>query len=36
MSSEIVMVDGRKIAYFSMEITLEAGMPTYSSGLGVL
>jgi starch phosphorylase len=28
--------DDRKIAYFSMEIALEAGMPTYSGGLGVL
>jgi starch phosphorylase len=27
---------GRKIAYFSMEIGLEAGMPTYSGGLGAL
>ena len=26
----------RSIAYFSMEIALEAGMPTYSGGLGVL
>ena len=26
----------RTIAYFSMEIALEAGMPTYSGGLGVL
>ncbi len=26
----------RSIAYFSMEIGLEAGMPTYSGGLGVL
>lgn len=25
-----------KIAYFSMEIALESGMPTYSGGLGVL
>ena len=25
-----------KIAYFSMEIGLEARMPTYSGGLGVL
>jgi starch phosphorylase len=25
-----------KVAYFSMEIALEAGMPTYSGGLGVL
>ena len=24
------------IAYFSMEIALEVGMPTYSGGLGVL
>lgn len=29
------MNDG-SIAYFSMEIALEAGMPTYSGGLGVL
>ncbi|HXG31449.1 MAG TPA: alpha-glucan family phosphorylase [Thermodesulfobacteriota bacterium] len=28
--------DDRSIAYFSMEIALEAGMPTYSGGLGVL
>ncbi len=26
----------RSIAYFSMEIALETGMPTYSGGLGVL
>lgn len=26
----------RKIAYFSMEIALEEGMPTYSGGLGIL
>jgi len=26
----------RTIAYFSMEIALEVGMPTYSGGLGVL
>lgn len=26
----------RSIAYFSMEVALEAGMPTYSGGLGVL
>lgn len=26
----------RKIAYFSMEIALESGIPTYSGGLGVL
>ena len=30
------MNDQRTIAYFSMEIGLEAGMPTYSGGLGVL
>ena len=30
------MDDDRKIAYFSMEIALEAGIPTYSGGLGVL
>ncbi len=30
------MDDDRKIAYFSMEVALEAGMPTYSGGLGVL
>jgi starch phosphorylase len=29
-------VDQRAIAYFSMEIGLEAGIPTYSGGLGVL
>ena len=29
------MADGA-IAYFSMEIGLESGMPTYSGGLGVL
>ncbi len=28
--------DEKSIAYFSMEIGLEAGMPTYSGGLGVL
>lgn len=28
--------EDRKIAYFSMEIGLEEGMPTYSGGLGVL
>ncbi|HEV8715940.1 MAG TPA: alpha-glucan family phosphorylase, partial [Candidatus Binatia bacterium] len=26
----------RTIAYFSMEVGLEAGMPTYSGGLGIL
>jgi starch phosphorylase len=30
------MADEARIAYFSMEIALEAGMPTYSGGLGVL
>ena len=30
------MNEQRKIAYFSMEIALEAKMPTYSGGLGVL
>src|SRR5262245_6541150 len=30
------MDDQRTVAYFSMEIGLEAGMPTYSGGLGVL
>ncbi len=28
--------DKRSVAYFSMEIGLEAGVPTYSGGLGVL
>jgi starch phosphorylase len=28
--------DHRKIAYFSMEVALDAGVPTYSGGLGVL
>jgi starch phosphorylase len=30
------METDRTLAYFSMEIALEAGMPTYSGGLGVL
>ena len=30
------MNDERKIAYFSMEVALNAEMPTYSGGLGVL
>ena len=30
------MSDSRPIAYFSMEVSLEAGIPTYSGGLGVL
>jgi starch phosphorylase len=29
-------VDDRSIAYFSMEIALKEGMPTYSGGLGIL
>ena len=29
-------VEGAKIAYFSMEIGLNTGMPTYSGGLGIL
>jgi starch phosphorylase len=30
------METDRSIAYFSMEIGLEAGMPTYNGGLGIL
>jgi starch phosphorylase len=30
------MVQSPRVAYFSMEIGLESGMPTYSGGLGVL
>ena len=30
------MDDDRKIAYFSVEVALEVGMPTYSGGLDVL
>ena len=30
------MVQQPRVAYFSMEIGLESGMPTYSGGLGVL
>jgi starch phosphorylase len=30
------MNDSRSIAYFSMEIALDPGMPTYSGGLGIL
>jgi glycogen phosphorylase len=30
------MADEPKVGYFSMEMTLEAEMPTYSGGLGVL
>jgi len=29
-------MDEKVIAYFSMEIALEAAMPTYSGGLGIL
>ena len=29
-------IEGAKIAYFSMEIAINNGMPTYSGGLGVL
>ncbi|HWP58615.1 MAG TPA: hypothetical protein VNL14_12060 [Candidatus Acidoferrales bacterium] len=31
-----VDAEDKAIAYFSMEIGLEAGMPTYGGGLGVL
>ena len=31
-----MMTDDRNVAYFTMEIALEPGMPTYSGGLGVL
>ncbi len=30
------MTSQKRIAYFSMEIALDAGMPTYSGGLGIL
>ena len=30
------MMQPPRVAYFSMEIGLESGMPTYSGGLGVL
>lgn len=36
MQSEAAEHGNRLIAYFSMEIALEGGMPTYSGGLGVL
>jgi starch phosphorylase len=29
-------MDNEPIAYFSMEIALEEGIPTYSGGLGIL
>ena len=32
----MTMDDQRTVAYFSMEIGLEPGMPTYSGGLGIL
>jgi len=35
-SQEMPMQTERTVAYFSMEIALEAGLPTYSGGLGVL
>ncbi len=35
-SKVVATGDRRSVAYFSMEIGLEAGMPTYSGGLGVL
>lgn len=34
--SDSSMNEERRIAYFSMEIALEAGIPTYSGGLGIL
>ncbi len=30
------LAQGRTVAYFSMEVGLESGLPTYSGGLGVL
>src|SRR4030043_1068291 len=30
------MSDRRTVAYFSMEIALDTGIPTYSGGLGIL
>ena len=33
---DILLKDERRVAYFSMEIGIEDGMPTYSGGLGVL
>jgi glycogen phosphorylase len=29
-------IRAKSVAYFSMEIALEAGIPTYSGGLGIL
>jgi starch phosphorylase len=34
--TQTIRMNERSIAYFSMEIALEEGMPTYSGGLGVL
>src|ERR1035437_11105343 len=36
MAKETLMQNERTVGYFSMEIALEAGLPTYSGGLGVL
>src|SRR5918992_4735149 len=36
MSTETAATDPARVAYFSMEINLEQGIPTYSGGLGVL
>ena len=35
MTGPVTAID-RRVAYFSMEIALEPGMPTYAGGLGVL
>ena len=34
--NQATLVQDRSIAYFSMEVALESGMPTYSGGLGIL
>src|ERR1035437_2740695 len=36
MAKETLMQTERMVGYFSMEIALEAGLPTYSGGLGAL
>jgi glycogen phosphorylase len=36
LKEKFSMHEQRTVAYFSMEIALDAGMPTYSGGLGVL
>ena len=36
MSTQSAATDPARVAYFSMEINLEQGIPTYSGGLGVL